>query len=177
MSSGISLIKVLCRQGARSAFRRINPAHFIADERPCFDYVAGHYRTYGQLPTLEAMADNGFNLGLIRDNETADYYLDRISSRFIVLNTRNVIGDLQQAVIHNMSDRIREIVTDLAGVIRITTTGGAHRQNRYDGAVVTTVVSGAKSATRCRTSACERPRRWASTMIASWPARSSRAFE
>ncbi|MFG1210933.1 hypothetical protein V5F72_00755 [Xanthobacter flavus] len=30
MSTGLSLIKVLCRQGARTAFRQVDPNHFIA---------------------------------------------------------------------------------------------------------------------------------------------------
>ncbi|WP_156026307.1 hypothetical protein [Xanthobacter sp. 91] len=34
MSTGLSLIKVLCRQGARTAFQQVDPNHFIAEERP-----------------------------------------------------------------------------------------------------------------------------------------------
>jgi replicative DNA helicase len=125
MSAGLSLIKKLCTQGSRTAFRRTNPNHFIIEERPVFDYVNTYVRQYGQLPTLEALNDNSFPLQHIRDNETADYYLQRMADRFIVLQSRDIMAPLQQAVVQGNAQVILDIVTSLAGTLRTTITGGA----------------------------------------------------
>jgi replicative DNA helicase len=125
MSVGLSLIKKLCTQGSRNAFRRINADHFIAEEAPVFNFVSGYVRQFGQLPTLEAMNDNGFHLAMIRDNEAADYYLQRLSDRFVVLQSRDILQPLQQAIMQGNAQQISDIITSLAGAIRQTQSGGA----------------------------------------------------
>lgn len=125
MSVGLSLLKKLCVQGSRNAFRRINPAHFVADEVPYYQFIEQYVRQYGQLPTLEAMSDNRLPLITVRDNEHADYYLQRVADRYVVLQSRDILAPLQQAVVAGDATRIAEIVTSLAGSIRNTQTGGS----------------------------------------------------
>lgn len=125
MSVGLSLIKKMCTQGSRNAFRRVNPDHFIIEERPVFEFVERHARQHGQLPTLEALTDNGFALPLIRDNEPADYYLQRMADRYVVLQSRDILQPLQQALMANNAGQIIELVTNLAATLRTTVTGGS----------------------------------------------------
>ena len=120
----MSLLKKLCSQGSRTDFRALNPNYLIDTERPCYDFVSSFYRQYGNLPTLEALADNGFPMAMVRDNEPAAYYAERLGQRWVVLAARNVINDLQTAVVQGLPDQIRTIITTLAGDIRVVTTGG-----------------------------------------------------
>lgn len=124
MSTGLSLIKKLCTQGARQAFRQVNPDHFLPDERPCFDFVASYYRDHGQLPTMEALADNGYNLIHIRDNEAASYYMERLANRHVIMTARGVLQDFNEAVTQNVPERVREIVAELNAVFRTSIRGG-----------------------------------------------------
>lgn len=125
MSTGLSLIKKICQQQSRNAFRRLNPDHFILDERPAFDFVNNYVRTFGSLPTLEALTENGFQLHTVRDNEVADYYMQRMADRFVVLQARDVLQPLQQALMANDAATIVSIISSLASTVRTTITGGS----------------------------------------------------
>lgn len=125
MSTGFSLIKTVCRQGSRQYFRQLSTELFTADEQPCYAFVGNYYRQYGQLPTDEALRDAGFNLALYRDNETADYYLNRCRARYVVLQARDRIQLLQQAIVQNNDTAIIERITDLYTAVRGSQQNGA----------------------------------------------------
>lgn len=120
MSAGLSLLKKICVQGARAYLREVSVEHFTPEERPCYDYVVQHHRTYGGLPSLEALHDNGYNLTMVRDNETADYYRDRMRTRFVVTTARDSIQDFNQAVTQGNAETLRGIVENLNTTIRRT---------------------------------------------------------
>lgn len=126
MTTGLSLLKKLCVQQSRTSFREMNPDHLLEEEMPLFEIVNNHYRLYGVLPTLEALQDQGYSsIAMVRDNEPADYYIQRMAERHIVMQSRDIIQPLQQAVINGNAAVITELITSMGGVVRQTMTQSA----------------------------------------------------
>lgn len=81
MSQGIQLISAVLAARSHTAARRLRADLFTPEETPMFEFVHGFYRRYGQLPTPEAVTENGFRT-MIAPNPV-DYYYDRVCNRNI----------------------------------------------------------------------------------------------
>lgn len=81
MSQGLQLISAVIGSRSGAAVRSLVPGLFTEDERPAVDYMLQHYRVYGELPTLEVMREQGWNI--LPANQPVDYYLSRVRKRAI----------------------------------------------------------------------------------------------
>ena len=86
MTVGAQLIKALIDSRSRHIIRGLSVDLFDDDEKPAFLFIDNHYRRYGELPTAEAMRDNGF--ALVPANDTVDYYFERTKERAVGLVLR-----------------------------------------------------------------------------------------
>jgi KaiC/GvpD/RAD55 family RecA-like ATPase len=107
MSQGLSLLRALIDAGARTEFRQVHERLFLETERPAYQFVSRFYRMHGQLPSVEACAENGFILPGV--NNPVSYYLDRVRQRAQF----NVVSDGQVALSNAMQAR------DMAAVISL----------------------------------------------------------
>lgn len=119
MSVGLQLLRSLVENGSRSEFRNLSEVLFVGDETPVYEFVSTHYRRHGQLPSVEALVENGFVLP--RSTEPPSYYLDRARNRaiFNTINAQN--SDLGEA----MRDRDMARAVE---ILRATT----YSVNRYE---------------------------------------------
>lgn len=81
MTVGAQLLRALVESRSRNIIRGLSVDLFIDDERPAFNFIDRHYRRYGDLPTIEALRDNGFPL--IPAGDTVEYYAERTRDRAI----------------------------------------------------------------------------------------------
>lgn len=81
MSQGIQLISSIIAARSHTAARRLRADLFTPEETPMFEFVNRFYRTYGALPSPEAVTENGFRT-MIAPNPV-DYYYDRVCNRNI----------------------------------------------------------------------------------------------
>lgn len=81
MSVGLQLLRAVIDQRSRTTIRELQPELFTDEERPIYDFVMSHYRQYGGLPSLDALAQNGFRL--IPAQDSVAYYLHRVRNRAV----------------------------------------------------------------------------------------------
>lgn len=107
MSHGLSLLRALIDAGARSEFRQVHDRLFLDIERPAFEFVSRFYRQHGQLPSVDACAENGFILPGV--NNPVTYYIDRCRQRAQF----NVVSSGQTELMNAMQRRDMESVLRL----------------------------------------------------------------
>jgi hypothetical protein len=62
MSVGMQLIRSIVESRSRAGMRAIAPELFVNDELPAYEYLTQHYRRFGEIPSMQAMADHGIQL-------------------------------------------------------------------------------------------------------------------
>jgi len=105
-------LQALCREGSRTGLRSINPEWLDSEELPMYQFVSDHVRRYGNMPTEEALRDNGYRAGNPRENSA--YYADRLRQRAIF----NAFTDNMPALLDALENRQPDAAFELLGHIQ-----------------------------------------------------------
>jgi replicative DNA helicase len=84
MPAGLDFLRAVIETGEWKLVRKAVPDLFLGDgdrELPAFEYVCSHLDTYGALPTLDVMQNEGHALSRLRRPATPAYYLDVLRKR------------------------------------------------------------------------------------------------
>ena len=97
MSTGLSFLSAVVREGSREVLRDVNADWFTeGEEQRFYEFVRDHMRRHGRLPTEESVNAEGFRLRQTR--EPASYYAERLRKRAIFTHITEVLPRFTQAV-------------------------------------------------------------------------------
>ncbi|MBL0372608.1 hypothetical protein JJB09_11270 [Rhizobium sp. KVB221] len=108
MSDGLQLLSSIIQSGGRNFVRNLRPELFLDAERPAYDFVRRFYSTYGGLPGLDIMRQNGFSL--LPSNAPPAYYMQRVVDRAIFNGVREHVQDFQGALVRSDVENLTRLV-------------------------------------------------------------------
>ena len=125
MSLGLQLLSAISENGSTTTFRELDVQLLVDDdELNVYRYMREHYRRYGQLPSIETIAEETrVELPLV--DETVDYYVGKVRDRRVYTEVRDEYGNLRQ---HIANSNIEGMMSSAGEIRRICTPYSSQQQ-------------------------------------------------
>ena len=133
-TTGARLLSAAILAGDSAALFGAKREWFSEQELPAYDFVVGHHRRYGELPTIPVVLENGHSIPRrVRSTECA-YLLDRLKERWVYEYATDRNPDYLEAVNNRNVEAMGEVLRDVLLHVNALDSGG-HVSNLLDDAI------------------------------------------
>lgn len=123
MSLGLKAIRSCVEHGAVSSFRSIEDDYITEEESPTYDWVKQFVREHRQLPSLDTIQEQGFQLPR-RATEPPTHYVQELRKRKLFLHITDRIPEFRSAIEERrLDDAVQNLRDMLAGSNAILSPG------------------------------------------------------
>tara|TARA_R110002153_G_scaffold26421_5_gene82925 strand:+ start:6200 stop:7471 length:1272 start_codon:yes stop_codon:yes gene_type:complete len=121
MSAGKKFLRAVIEDSDPKALRRCKEDWFNEDETAYYECAIQHLNSYGSLPSVEVMTQEGFPLQSLHGNSGANYYLDVLRRRhaYTSVNERHpqLVQCMKNKDFDGLLDTLRDMTREAASVL------------------------------------------------------------